>query len=303
LESTAPQKSLLLYIGEIYSRKFPSKLENFITKHYSSIPYEFDAILAENRRWKECFKLNLLRSNLDKALELVIQHPSIEFDHKKLTAVIGKIRNQKLLEGLLNFYFEHDPRILIDLLDDFSECLDIGVLIEFFREKDIMFVLDRTLKRYQTQNPSNISASMGLNELLIHINDYYGLIDSMKKCTSVDSSKLAEVLKVSEYRHFRVLGAKLMANTGNFSKSLSILVQDDALIEILMILCQSSNTQYATAILTRYANVRNAVMFLAVAYVLYDLLHSDIVFELASYAQFQDLSLPLYCQIMRHKMK
>jgi hypothetical protein len=125
----------------------------------------------------------------------------------------------------------------------------------------------------------------------------------MKKCTSVDSSKLAEVLKVSEYRHFRVLGAKLMANTGNFSKSLSILVQDDALIEILMILCQSSNTQYATAILTRYANVRNAVMFLAVAYVLYDLLHSDIVFELASYAQFQDLSLPLYCQIMRHKMK
>mgnify|MGYP003545004585 CR=1 FL=1 len=237
MESSAPQPSLVSYIGEIYCKKFPEKLENFITKHYSSISGEFDLVLADNRRWKESFKLNLLRSNLDNAIELVICHPSIQFDHKKLTAVIGKIRNQKVIEKLLEFYFVYDPRTLLELQDEFSDRLEIGQFINFFRERDILFVLDKALRRYQTQNPGNISVAMGLNEILIQSDDYYGLIDSMKKCASVDSGKLAEVLKVSSHKHFRILAAKLMANSGDFSQSLSFLVQQDALIEILMILC------------------------------------------------------------------
>ena len=94
-----------------------------------------------------------------------------------------------------------------------------------------------------------------------------------------------------------------MANSGEFIKALSILVEEDALIETLMVLSQSSNAQYAEAILSRYSRIRNAVMFLAVSYVLYDLLRPDILFELSQRSGFQELSLPLFCQIMRHKLK
>ena len=165
-------------IGDVYCREFPEKLEAFINKYHSIIPASFVNMMGKYRRWKEAFKLLLLRSNLDEALELVIRHPSIEFDHLKLTAVLSKIKNQKVLENLLHYYFEYDPRMILGLQDEFIERLDMGSLINFFKQRKVLFVIDKTMRRYQAQNPGNVVASMGLNEHLVQINDYYGLIDS-----------------------------------------------------------------------------------------------------------------------------
>lgn len=303
LESSVPKQEVMIIIGEIYCKEFSDKLESFINKFYSTVPISFMQVLSNYRRWKEYFKLSLLRSNLDEALEIVIKHPSIEFDHHKLTAVIGKIKNQNILERLLHYYYEYDPRMIVDLQEEFTERLDMGILINFFKEKNVLFILDKTMRRYQTQNPGNVVVSMGLNEHLIQIDDYYGLIESIKKCPSIDALIISESLKSSDKRHFRVLAAKLMANSGEFAKALSILIEEDAIIETLMILSQSSNVQYAEAILGRYSRIRNAVMFMAVSYVLYDLLRPDILFELSQRSQFQELSLPIFCQLMRHKLK
>jgi clathrin heavy chain len=293
----------MIIIGEIYCKEFPDKLESFINKFYSTLPVAFMQVLAKYRRWKEYFKLSLLRSNLDEALDIVIKHPSIEFDHHKLTAVIGKIKNQNILERLLQYYFEYDPRMIIDLQEELTDRIDMGILIKFFKEKDVLFVLDKSLRRHQTQNPGNVIVSMGLNEHLIQIDDYYGLIESIKRCPSIDALVISETLKLSDKRHFHVLAAKLTANSGDFAKALSILIEEDALIETLMILSQSSNIQYAEAILGRYSRIRNAVMFMAVSYVLYDIIRPDILFELSQRSQFQELSLPIFCQILRHKLK
>ena len=293
----------MVLIGEIYCRGFPDKLESFINRFYSTIPVIFLQILAKYRRWKEHFKLLLLRSNLDEALDVVIKHPSIEFDHHKLTAVIGKIKNNNVLERLLLFYYECNPRMIVDLQEEFTERLEMGSLIKFFNEKDVLFIFDKSMRRYQGQNPGSIIVSMGLNDHLIQINDYYGLIESIKKCPSIDAMVISETLKSSEQRHFRVLAAKLMANSGEFGNALSILIKEEALIETLMILSQSSNVQYAEAILGRYSRIQNAVMFMAVSYVLYDLLRPDVIFELSQRSQFQELCLPIFCQIMRHKLK
>ena len=245
----------------------------------------------------------LLRSNLDEALNLVMKHPSIDFDHRKLTAVIGKIKSQKCIENLLDYYFDFEPRMLVDLQEEFVERLGFAASMKFFQEKGVLFVLDKFMKRYQTQNPTNAVVATGINEHLIETNDYYGLIDSIKKCPAIDVSSISETLKSSEHRHFRVLAAKLIGNSGDFTKSLSILVVEDALIETLMILSQSNNSIYADAILSRYARNRNAVMFMAVIYLLYDLLRVDVIYEQVQYSGFQDISLPLFCQIMRHKLK
>lgn len=303
LESSVPPQHIMNLIGDVYCREFPENLESFVSKYHSTIPVSFVNVMGKYRRWKEAFKLLLLRSNLDEALELVMRHPSIEFDHLKLTSVLSKIKNQKVLENLLQYYFEFDPRMILNLQDDFIERLNLGTLINFFKERKVLFVIDKTMRRYQNQNPSNVIVSMGLNEHLMQINDYYGLIDSIKKCPTIDATRISEYLKSSEQRHFRILAAKFMANSGEFIIALSVLVDEDALIETLMILSQSSNAQYAEAILSRYARIRNAVMFLAVSYVLYDLLRPDILFELSQRSGFQELSLPLFCQMLRHKLK
>lgn len=302
-DSSLPQSETISLIGDFYCREFPEKLELLLSKYYGSISSSFFEILVKYRRWKEAYKLCLLRSNLDEALNLVMKHPSIEFDHRKLTAVIGKIKGQKCLESLLEYYFEFDPRMLVELQEEFGERLGFAVLMKFFQEKDVLFTLDKFMKRYQSQNPSNAVVATGLNEHLIKTNDYYGLIDSIKRCPSIDVSTISETLKSSEHRHFRVLAAKLIGNSGDFTKSLSILVEEDALIETLMILSQSNNTLYADAILSRYAKNRNAVMFMAVIYLLYDLLRADVIYEQTQNSGFQDISLPVFCQIMRHKLK
>lgn len=303
LDSSVPKQEIMIIMGEIYCKKFSDKLESFINKFYTTVPISFMQVLSKYRRWKEYFKLSLLRSNLDEALEVVINHPSIEFDHHKLTAVIGKIKNQKIIERLLQYYYEYDPHMIVDLQEEFTERLDMGILIKFFKNKDALFILDKSMRRYQIQNPGNVAVSMGLNDHLIQIDDYYGLIESIKKCPSIDALVISESLKSSEKRYFRVLAAKLMANSGEFAKALSILIEEEALIETLIILSQSSNIHYAEAILGRYSRIRNAVMFMAVSYVLYDLLRPDILFELSQRSQFQELSLPIICQMMRHKMK
>lgn len=303
IDSSAPQANLIVLIGDLYCREFPEKLETLINKFYSMIPAQFLDILRKYRRWKEAFKLLLLRSNLDEALDVVIKHPSVDFDHRKLTAVLSKIKNQKILENLLQYYYDCDPRMMIGLQDEFMERLEMGTLIKFFKERGCLFVLDKAMRRYQSQNPGNVIVSTGLNYHLMQINDYYGLIESIKKCPSIDAVSISETLKSSDKRHFRILAAKLMANSGEFVKALTVLVEEDALIETLMILSQSSNVQYAEAVLVRYARIRNAVMFLAVSYVLYDLLRPDIIFEHSQRSNFQELSLPIFCQIMRNKLK
>lgn len=304
MESSAPPQNVMSLIGDVYCREFPEKLEAFISRYHSAIPGSFVNVIGKYQRWKEAFKFLLLRSNLDEALELVMKHPSIEFDHMKLTTVISKIKNQKILDNLLQYYFEYDPRMLLGLQDEFVERLEIGALLSFYKERGILFVFDKMMRRSQNQNPNNVTVSLGLNEHLIQINDYYGLIDSIKKCPSIEGTKISEALKSSEHRHFRILAAKFMANSGEFVQALSILVEEDALIETLMILSQSSNNvQYAEAILTRYARIRNAVMFVAVSYVLYDLLRVDVLFELCQRCGFQEVSLPIFSQILRHKLK
>lgn len=303
LDSSAPQQQNISLMGEIFCRKFPEKLESFINKYYLTISPHFILIVSKYRRWKEAFKFLLLQSNLDDAVEQVIYHPSIEFDHRKLTAVIGKIKNRKVLDKLLDFYWEFNPRMLLELQDEFIDRLEMSTLIKFCKDKRIMFVLDKALRRYQSQNPTSVVISTGLNDLLIEINDYYGLIDSIKKCPLINAGTISEILQSSEHRHFRVLAAKLRANSGEFVNSLTILVEEDALIETLMILSQSSNVQYAEAVLARYSRIQNAVMFLAVSYVLFEFLRPDVIYELSHSSQFIELAMPLFCQIIRHKLK
>lgn len=307
LDSSAPQIQLVLLLGKIFCEKIVVKLEGFITKYYSILPKTFVSTLINYRHWKEAFKFLLMHSELDEALDLVIKHPSIEFDHRKLSSVLGKVRNSRILEKLVIYYMEYSPQTLLDLLGELQEILDISTIIKLCKESDHLFVIEGLLKRQQqgAQKSSSMTAavSMALNDLLLESNDYYGLIESIKRCPHIDSNSISKKLLSSQHRHFKVLAAKLIANSGAYSEALSVLVQEDALVETLMILSQSCNVQYAEAIFSRYAKTRNSVMYLVTAYVLFDLLRTDVVFEWSQRSQFQEISLALFCQSIRNKIK
>ena len=203
----------------------------------------------------------------------------------------------------MQYYYENDPRMILGLQDELIDIFWYGRTHQFFKERKILYVLDKAMRRHQSQNPGNVVVSMGLNEHLVQINDYYGLIDSIKNVHQLMLQKYRKLWNCQRNAISGFLRRNLWLIQENLLKPFRFLSKRTPLIETLMILSQSSNAQYAEAILSRYSRIRNAVMFLAVSYVLYDLL--VLIFYL-NYRRNQDskeLSLPLFCQIMRHKLK
>lgn len=300
--ANAPSKDFLLSLGAIYCRHARDRLESFVQKHYSLLPVTFVSMLAEHRCWKEAFRLLVLMSEFERALQVVLLHPSVEFDHKRISTLLAKVKSPQTVEKLMAYYHECDPRRLLELQAEFQERVDLSTLVKFHRERNILWMLEGLLKRTLTQHPGNATVSSVLNELLIANNDYYELIESIKKCPTIDGA-LSKTLRNSKHRHFRVLAAKFLANAGALAEALEILVAEDALFETLMVLGQSGNVEYAEAIFSRHARSRNAVLYLVVGYVLFDYIRPDVILEWAHRAKFEDLSLPLLCQVMRNRMK
>jgi len=56
------------------------------------------ALLSGHCRWKEVFKFHILRSEFERALELIFSHPIGGFDHKKMFALMSKVSNKALIE-------------------------------------------------------------------------------------------------------------------------------------------------------------------------------------------------------------
>jgi hypothetical protein len=141
-----------------------------------------------------------------------------------------------------------------------------------------------------------------LNEQLLRSNDYYGLLESIKKQPNIDFARIRSALASSESRHFRVLAAKLGANSGGSpAESLKVLVQEDAVLESLVLLAQCGNREYSEAFLSRYSRSRNAVMFVAVAYVLFDQIRFDVLLEWMTRGRLTEAGLPLMCQVLRNR--
>ena len=195
-----------------------------------------------------------------------------------------------------------DPKGLIDLQFEFKDRLDLSAFVSFCKANDILWVLEELLKQQQTSGSLSPVTVNALHEIYIANNDYYGLLESIKRQPNMDLVQLNKALKASGHRHFRVLAAKLAANSGgSMMDALKLLVHEDAVVEILLLLSQTSIREFSEALISRYGRSRNSVMFLAVGYVLFDQIRMDILLEWSQRAQFAEISLPLLCQMYRNR--
>ncbi len=139
---------------------------------------------------------------------------------------------------------------------------------------------------------------------MIENDDYFGLIESLKKFSAFDLATFSkQLLNQSNKRHFKILAAKLMAKHAAFPAALKILMTERAELETLLVLGQCGNAEFSEALLVRYSNTGNLVMFLVVAYVLFDHLRADVIVENSSMANMDKACLPIYCQLLRNKLK
>jgi len=195
-----------------------------------------------------------------------------------------------------------DPNGLLDLQLEFKDRIDLSAFVSFCRSNDIVWSIEDLLKQQQAAgilSPIGVSA---LHEIYINNNDYYGLLDSIKRQPNMDLLQLTKALKASNHRHFRILAAKLAANSGgSLVEALKLVIREDAVVETLLLLSQTSNREFTEAVISRYGRTRNAVMFLAVGYILFDQIRPDVLFEWSHRAQFAELSLPLLCQLLRNR--
>lgn len=295
-----PSRDVLVALGSLYARHTPERLEAFMTKYHTLLPATFVNILAEYHLWKESFKFFILAADIDRALQVVMAHPIVQLEAKKVAAVLPRLKNPGLLNKLMAFYCEFDAKGFLELKPEFLSRLGAVEVATFLKEKNLLFVIEEVREELIKKSPSVII------DLYIQSNDYYGLVEAIKKAPSVDTASLAKsLLQPTNQRHFRVLGAKLLSNSGHHAEALKVLLKEEALVDSLLVLSQTGNQQYAEALLKRYARNNNAVMFVITAYVLFDLIRADVVFECIQRASFslQTPSLALYCQMIRNRFK
>lgn len=295
--SSAPNRDTLIALGSMYARHQQSSLDAFLTKFHSQLPVTFVNVLAEFRLWKECFNFFILVGDIDRALQVVIGHPQVSLDAKRMAAIIPRIRNTSLFSKLLEFYCDFDPEKFVELKAEFIGRLGIDAVAQLLKARKILFAIEEEVKRAP-------SASSTAIDLYIDSNDYYGLLEAVKRgAGSVDLLSLSTQLSQSPHRHFRVLSGKLAASAGNHRAAIKTLLKEDAIVECLLVLSQTGNSSYCEAFFTRFAQANNAVMFMACAYVLCDSVHLDVLYEWSNRASFQKLALPLICQHLRNRFK
>ncbi len=295
--SASPNRDTLIALGSMYAGHKPSSLDAFLTKFHSLLPVTFVNVLAEHRLWKESFNFFILAADIDRALQVVIGHPSATLDCNKVAAMLPRIKNAALISKLVAFYCEFDPEKLIQLKTEFLTRLGADEMSKLLKERQVLFIIEEEIKRA----PGMTAASI---DLFIDSNDYYGLLEAIKRTTSgVDLVALSAQLAQSPHRHFRVLSGKLAASGGNHRAALKTLLTEEAMVECLLVLSQTGNVVFCEAFFARFAHGNNATMFMAILYVLFDSIRPDVMFEWSQRASFQQLTLPLLCQQLRNRFK
>jgi len=285
-------------LGVLYAKYRPNKLMEHCKNYYQrfNIPKLLRAC-ERFKRWSEAVFLYIKYDEFDNALVIMMEHSPTAWNHETFAEVIQKATNQDLFFRAIIFYIEEQPMLINDLLKSVSAKIDHAKAVQVLRRAGHLALCLPWLQSVQMYNVSQVNEAV--NELLIEMEDYEALKNSVTSYDSFDQLSLAKELERHELLEMRRIAAYLYRVNQSYSKSLSISKKDQIYEDAMETAQQSKNSEIAEDLLTYFIEIQDKEAFCACTYICFPYLHSDVVMELAWGAGYFDFAMPYFIQVMR----
>ena len=149
------------------------------------------------------------------------------------------------------------------------------------------------------QNLNNKAVNEALNGLLINEEDYNGLKTSIDAFDNFDNINLAQMLEKHELIEFRRIAAYLYKGNNRWKQSVELCKTDNLFKDAMEYAAESKNAEVAEELLAYFLDKKAYDCFAACLFQCYDLLHPDVILELAWKNNIMDFAMPYLIQVMR----
>lgn len=145
-------------LAVLYSKYAPEKMTEYLEIYWSrvNIPKVLRAAEAAHL-WSNMVFLYSKYDEFDNAIWTMLNHPSEAWKHKSLLEMIGKVANTEIFYKVINFYLEHKPSQINDVLLSAVARIDHTRAVKLFSDCGELSLVKPYLQLVQ-QNDNKVSA-------------------------------------------------------------------------------------------------------------------------------------------------
>ncbi|XP_077570823.1 clathrin heavy chain 1 [Stigmatopora nigra] len=285
----------------LYSKFKPQKMREHLELFWSrvNIPKVLRAA-EQSHLWGELVFLFDKYEEYDNAILTMMSHPADAWKEGPFKDIIAKVANVELYYKSLSFYLEYNPLLLNDLLTILSPRLDHNRAVNYFTKVKQLKLVKPYLRSVQDHNNKFINEA--LNNLLTEEEDYQGLRASIDAYDNFDTIGLAQRLEKHPLIEFRRIAAYLYKGNNRWRQSVELCKKDKLYKDAMLFAAESKDAELAETLLQWFLEEGKKECFAACLFASYDLLHPDVVLELAWRHDIIDFAMPYFIQVMRENL-
>jgi clathrin heavy chain len=282
----------------LYSKYKPAKLREHLELFWSRVNIPKVLRAAEQAHlWAELVFLYDKYEEYDNAVLAMMAHPTEAWRESHFKDIITKVANIELYYKAIQFYLDFKPMMLNDLLLVLAPRMDHTRAVNFFTKVAHLQLVKPYLR--SVQNLNNKAVNEALNGLLINEEDYNGLKTSIDAFDNFDNIALAQQLERHELIEFRRIAAYLYKGNNRWKQSVELCKKDNLFKDAMEYAAESKNAEVAEELLAYFLDKKAYDCFAACLFQCYDLLHPDVILELAWRHKIMDFAMPYLIQVMR----
>jgi len=282
----------------LYSKYKPAKMREHLELFWSRVNIPKVLRAAEQAHlWAELVFLYDKYEEYDNAVIAMMNHPSEAWREGHFKDIITKVANIELYYKAIQFYLDYKPLLLNDVLLVLAPRMDHTRAVNFFTKVNHLQLVKPYLRSVQSLN--NKAINEALNNLLIDEEDYQGLRTSIDAFDNFDNIALAQKLEKHELIEFRRIAAYLYKGNNRWKQSVELCKKDRLFKDAMEYAAESKNAEVAEELLAWFLDKGNHDCFAACLFQCYDLLHPDVILELAWRHNILDFAMPYLIQVTR----
>ncbi|KAL1129707.1 hypothetical protein AAG570_012651 [Ranatra chinensis] len=282
----------------LYSKYKPAKMREHLELFWSRVNIPKVLRAAEQAHlWAELVFLYDKYEEYDNAVYAMMTHPTEAWRESHFKDIITKVANIELYYKAIQFYLDYKPLLLNDVLLVLAPRMDHTRAVNFFTKVNHLQLVKPYLRSVQSLN--NKAINEALNNLLIEEEDFQGVRTSIDAFDNFDNIVLAQKLEKHELIEFRRIAAYLYKGNNRWKQSVQLCKKDRLFKDAMEYAAESKNSEVAEELLAWFLENGNFDCFAACLFQCYDLLHPDVIVELAWRHNIMDFAMPYIVQVTR----
>ncbi|KAJ8263472.1 hypothetical protein COCON_G00159290 [Conger conger] len=274
----------------LYSKFKPQKMREHLELFWSRVNIPKVLRAAEQAHlWAELVFLYDKYEEYDNAIITMMNHPTNAWKETQFKDIIPKVANVELYYKALMFYLDFKPLLVNDLLTVLSPRLDHTRAVSFFSKMEQLQLVKPYLRSVQSHNW--VVCWVVIN--------WVGLRASIDAYDNFDNISLAQRLERHELIEFRRIAAYLYKGNNRWTQSVELCKQDRLYKDAMLYAAESKDAELAEQLLQWFLEEGKKECFAACLFASYELLHPDVVLELAWRHNIMDFAMPYFIQLMR----